>query len=354
VWLCSSRKVRIVPWADPFDREIGQNDPVGRFGMTKWLITVLLLAGCATDNPASAPSTSALGMPSVEPTAAPDDSTADAVASSPTPNGSLSPSATASTSQPTVAGSAMSALQLLAVKGRAPKTGYSREAFGPAWTDVDRNGCDTRNDILKRDLTGITMEGRCKVLTGTLKDPYSARTVFFVRGGASEVDIDHVVALSDAWQKGAQPWEFAKRVAFANDPLNLLATDASVNRAKSDSDSASWRPPDRSSWCAVAARQVAVKLKYELWVTSAERDALAQMLAPCPDQKLPDAGAQPTIASNVGVGPTAVEATPKGELDARYRTCAEAKANGLGPYTRGVHPEYDWYRDGDKDGIVCE
>jgi hypothetical protein len=349
----------------PAGRKIDQNDHVSRVAMTPWLIAVVLLASCAADDPTAGSetsTTSALATPATSQQAS--KGSASPLATSTEGAGTTqsaasvppSPSGSAGTPEPTAArqGSALSALALLPVKGRAPKTGYAREAFGPAWTDVDRNGCDTRNDILTRDLTGITMEGRCKVLTGTLRDPYSARTVFFVRGGTSEVDIDHVVALSDAWQKGAQPWEFAKRVAFANDPLNLLATDASVNRAKSDSDAASWRPPDRSSWCAVAARQVAVKLKYGLWVTSAERDALTQMLAPCPDQKLPDAGSQPTIASNVGVGPTAVLATPKDGLDARYRTCAEAKASGRGPYTRGVHPEYDWYRDGDKDGIVCE
>ncbi|MFE5733999.1 MULTISPECIES: HNH endonuclease family protein [unclassified Streptomyces] len=185
-------------------------------------------------------------------------------------------------------GTALAAVDTLAVKGRAPKKGYDREEFGRAWVDVDRNGCGTRDDILKRDLTGVRYtDGHCKVASGTLTDdPYTGTTVPYVRG-RSKVDIDHVVALSDAWQKGAQQWSAETRRRFANDPLNLLAVDAATNRRKSDGDAATWLPPNTGYRCTYVARQVAVKKKYGVWVTEGERDAMRRVLRDCPQQKLP-------------------------------------------------------------------
>ena len=184
---------------------------------------------------------------------------------------------------------ALAQLGTLAVKGRAPKTGYDRDLFGQRWADTDRNGCDTRNDVLRRDLTGVALKSGthgCVVLTGTLADPYSGTSISFVRGeGTSElVQIDHVVALSDAWQKGAQQWSASRRLAFANDPLNLLAVQGRLNAQKGDGDAATWLPPAKSYRCAYVARQVAVKAKYGAWVTAAERDAIARVLSTCPDQ----------------------------------------------------------------------
>lgn len=159
----------------------------------------------------------------------------------------------------------------LTVKGRAPKTGYTRGQFGQAWYDTDRNGCDTRNDILRRDLKNRQMKNDCKVLAGTPDpDPYTGTSVTFVYGGASEVDIDHLVALSDAWQKGAAMWPAGKRLALANDPLNLLAVGSSTNRSKGDGDAATWLPPNKAFRCTYVAKQVAVKGMYDLWVTAAE------------------------------------------------------------------------------------
>ena len=187
-------------------------------------------------------------------------------------------------------GSAAAALAGLAVKGRAPKTGYDRVGdFGQAWADVDRNGCDTRNDILDRDLADVARAGSCKVLTGVLVSPYTGATIHFVRGaGTSElVQIDHVVALSDAWQTGAQQLTPTKRRALANDPLNLLAVDGRSNTQKSDADAASWLPAQKSYRCAYVARQIAVKAKYTLWVTSAEKTAMLGVLSTCPGETLP-------------------------------------------------------------------
>jgi len=204
---------------------------------------------------------------------------------------SASTTTSASTTSPAKAGSALAALATLDVKGRAPRTGYDRALFGQAWADVDRNGCDTRNDILRRDLTNPAVKagtGGCLILSGTLKDPYTGIPIAFVRGQATsaEVQIDHVVALSDAWQKGAQQWSSETRRAFANDPLNLLAVDGPSNQRKSDGDAATWLPPDRAYRCAYVGRQIAVKATYRLWVTAAERAAVARVLDTCPGQPL--------------------------------------------------------------------
>jgi hypothetical protein len=195
--------------------------------------------------------------------------------------------------------SALALLGTLPVKGRAPKTGYSRDAFGQAWADTDRNGCDTRNETLRRDLADKSIQARtngCVVRSGKLApDPYTAQIIAFVRGGANEVAVDHVVALGDSWQTGAAVWPIRKRLAFANDPLNLLAVDASANRQKSDANAASWLPPNKAYRCAYVARQVAVKVRYQLWVIAAERDAMHRILLTCPTLVAPKATA-PTIA----------------------------------------------------------
>jgi hypothetical protein len=180
----------------------------------------------------------------------------------------------------------------LAVKGRAPKTGYDRDALFGDWADPDGNGCDARNDVLARDLTNKvfgTGRDRCLVLSGTLTDPYSGKKIDFMRGqGTSNlVPIDHVVAVSDAWQKGAFKWDAAKRINFYNDPLNLVATQRSLNSQKKDGDAATWLPPLKSYRCAYVAQQIAVKAKYGIWVTKAEKDAIVRILSACPKQLLP-------------------------------------------------------------------
>jgi len=187
---------------------------------------------------------------------------------------------------------ATAVLQTLPVKGRAPKTGYTRDQFGQAWADVDRNGCDTRNDILKRDLSAIIYKSgtrNCVVLSGTLLDRYSGESINFVRGNITsmEVQIDHVVALSNAWQTGAFKLTSEQRTALANDPLNLFAVKGSLNQQKSDGDAATWLPPLKSFRCAYVAQQIAVKAKYSLWVVPPEKAAMVSILAKCPGQKVP-------------------------------------------------------------------
>ena len=187
----------------------------------------------------------------------------------------------------------LAALNSLEVKGRAPMTGYEREEFGQAWSDdvtVDfgHNGCDTRNDILRRDLDPeslVLKEGThdCVALSGVLHDPYSGQDIEFQRGAQTSraVQIDHVVALADAWQKGAQQWSPEKRRNFANDPRNLLAVDGPLNQQKGAGDAATWLPPNKGFRCEYARRIVEVKATYGIWVTEAEKDALSRLLHAC-------------------------------------------------------------------------
>ena len=183
---------------------------------------------------------------------------------------------------------ALTVLNTLAVKGRAAKTGYTREQF-PHWSDLNRNGCDTRNEILNRDLTKVIFKAGtrdCKVISGSLIDPYSGKEITF-SGTKSTIDIDHVVALSNAWQTGAAYFDKTKRQLIANDPLNLLAVDSNLNRQKGDGDAATWLPPLKSYRCDYVARQIAVKAKYALWVTSPEKEAIVKILEKCVGQKIP-------------------------------------------------------------------
>ncbi len=184
--------------------------------------------------------------------------------------------------------SAIQALGQLAIKGRAPMTGYTRQRFGGEW--ASEGNCNMRDLILARDMTQvIDKPNTCEVETGTLNDPYTGKVINFQRGPSTSnaIQIDHVVAIGDAWQKGAQQISLASREQLYNDPLELLAVDGPTNMQKGDGDAATWLPPNKAYRCRYVARQIAVKLKYHLWVTSAEHDAMARILGSCPDQLLP-------------------------------------------------------------------
>jgi len=191
--------------------------------------------------------------------------------------------------KPKKVSAALAALDSLPIKGRAPKTGYSREMFADGWEYSF--GCDTRNRILRRDFVQYTYrsDSACIIELGVLEDPYTGQTINFQRGVRTslEVQIDHVVALSDAWQKGAQQLSSLERRQFYNDPLNLLAVSGRANSQKSDSDAASWLPSNKAFRCEFVARQLAVKLKYRLWATQAEHDTIGRILQQCPKQRLP-------------------------------------------------------------------
>ena len=197
-----------------------------------------------------------------------------------------------SPSQADSVASGLSIIEAQATKGRAAKTGYTRAQFGQTWADVDRNGCDTRNDILKRDLTATVFKENtrdCVVISGTLIDPFSGERINFVRGNVSsmEVQIDHVVPLSNAWQTGAFKLSMKERTAFANDPMNLLAVKGRLNSQKGDGDAATWLPPLKSYRCDYVLRQIAVKIRYKLWFTAPEKEAMIRILKSCPEKALP-------------------------------------------------------------------
>ena len=174
-------------------------------------------------------------------------------------------------------------LEKLEVKGRAPKTGYSREQFYDGWPNID--GCSLRQRIIKRELGDTAVLDGCNVVAGEYDEPYTGKhIVFHERSEVSEIQIDHVVALSDAWQKGAQRLSADERYAFATDALNLLAVDGGANKQKSDGDAATWLPANKKFRCQYVARQASVKYKYGLWVTQAEKDAIVRILANCPSE----------------------------------------------------------------------
>ncbi len=281
-------------------------------------------------SPSEPPSASAIPSPAATPALTP----------TPTPTPKRSPT---SSSAPAT-GSAAEALSALVVRGSAAKTGYDRDLFH--WrSDVDRNGCDTRNDVLRRDVRSALFEDGtrgCVVLSGTLQDPYSGAFLQMVRGGGDGIDVDHVVALGNAWVSGADRWSEEQRTRFGNDPLNLLAVSASQNRQKGDGDAATWVPASKAFRCAYVARQVAVKSRYALAVKPAERSAIERLLARCPGQPLP------TLAEV-----TPPEADPGALGSTSYANCDAARAAGAAPVHRG-DPGYASHLDRDGDGTGCD
>ena len=250
------------------------------------LATTVLLAGCASTPPSADVRTTPAARASTTPSAVPAPTTIPA----PTPTAEVEESASV-------------VLDRLSVKGRSSMTGYERVHFGQPWLDADRNGCDTRNDMLNAHLTHLIHKHGtrdCVVLSGDLADPYTSRSIHFVRGDGFLVDIDHVVPLGNVWVTGGATWDIKKRAAIANDPLNLEPVDASTNRQKGDGDAATWLPPNKDFRCAYVARQVAVKDKYGLWVTPPEKKAIARLLARCPDEHVPaDSGAPTSVTLNI-------------------------------------------------------
>lgn len=294
-----ARVARIaLPARGPRRRGIGRRTGIGpaAIGVGALLVVGVFMAGAAplAGDDASRPISSATEeSPNPPIVATPLPTAADSPEPAPEPSPVLAnpglPSpppaepAPASPANDAVTG-ALATLSTIPVKGRAPKTGYDRdEQFGSAWRDVDNNSCDTRNDILSRDLVDIVRDGACRVLTGVLVDPYSGQSIAFTRGvgTSSEVQIDHVVALLNAWETGAQQLTRDERVRFANDPRNLMAVAGRVNAQKGAGDAATWLPPQKSFRCTYVTMQIEVKVDYRLWVTAAERDAMVRVLAEC-------------------------------------------------------------------------
>lgn len=301
------------------------------------------------------------------PVASPTTSASSPAASTPPESAKPSePSIGSGEPNPSAPGTALAALDTLTVRDFGSNGDYKRALFGEAWDDVDKNGCDTRNDILARDIAGAKIDSKCLVQTGSFNDPYTGKVIAFDRskGGGGGVDIDHIIPLSLAWKTGASEWDASKRLSFANDPLNLLASDSSENRKKGDKDASQYLPPNTSFHCEYVARQVTVRAKYGTWVTPAEKKAIYTVLQTCPTQPLADAkglsipksdaAAPPAVAPAPAEAPApAPEAPAVGGNDPQFSSCTKAKAGGFGPYTK-ADPEYAWYKDGDGDGTVCE
>ena len=213
-------------------------------------------------------------------------------------------------SDPSAQQAALTLLDSIPVHWAASKSGYSREQFGKPWTDdVDdvefgHNHCDTRDDILRRDLSNVVPPKGCAVTSGVLHDPYTGRDIPFNRDEGTDVlvQIDHVVALLDAWQTGAQQWNQVKRTQLANDPLDLLAVDGKANRKKKASNVASWLPSNKDFRCEYVTRVVQVKAKYGLWMVQAEREEASRVLKTCSSQVLSSSGAPPSSGMSPSSG----------------------------------------------------
>jgi hypothetical protein len=184
---------------------------------------------------------------------------------------------------------AIEALSRLDVRAAASKSGYSRKKYSDGWAKVDT--CSMRDKILARDMTDVRYRSPtdCTVVSGVLRDPYTGKTIYFHRGPGTStmVQIDHVVAVSNAWQTGAQKLTKSQREQLYNDSLELIAVDGPANEQKGDGDAATWLPPNSDYDCRYVARQVAVKQKYHLWVTITEHAAMEKVLSTCPEQLLP-------------------------------------------------------------------
>ena len=184
---------------------------------------------------------------------------------------------------------ARATLDRLPVKGWDRNTDSRRYRFGEAWSDdvnveFGHNGCNTRDDILRRDLAELVVRpGTCYAQSGVLHDPYTGQTIAFTRGPdtSDAVQIDHLVSLSDAWYKGAREWDDQRRRDFANDPRNLLAVGAQANFDKAFRDATAWLPPNEAFRCEFVARQIDVKAAYGLWVSRNEKRAMEDVLARC-------------------------------------------------------------------------
>lgn len=338
-------------------------------------LAVGLLAGCASSTASTdpgpvpgtvttvpappSPSATPGGIPS--PTASRTPGSVTTVAAAP----SSSPGPSGSSEVPLRAvvppSSAFLALEDLPVAAAGTMSDYDRDALFGGWIDADGDCEDSRNEVLARDLSGVTSADGCRVDTGTLADPYTRTTIGFVRGVATshEVQVDHVVSLGNAWVTGARRLSPADRVALANDPLNLLAVDGPANGSKSDQDASGWLPPNRAFACELVAVQIAVKSRYSLWVTAPEKTAMAEVLSGCPDQQLPGGIPFGDIPGGTGTGPSPAgpaqvpQAPAPAPAEVHYANCTAARQAGAAPLLRG-ESGYRAALDRDGDGVACE
>lgn len=372
------------PWSDMHPSHTSPPRTRGR-ATAAWTITALALAlvtGCS-----SAPASTGTSPAPAEST------TTTAASPSSTPSEAATPTAEP-TVAPAVSSEALSALNQLKVAARGTMSDYDREGLFGGWIDADGDCEDTRQEILNRDLDNVVSTDGCTVDSGTLDpDPYTATTIEFVRGPAtsSDVQIDHVVSLGNAWITGARNLTQTQRVELANDPLNLLAVDGPTNQAKSDKPADQWLPPNVDFHCQFVAIQIAVKTKYDLWVTAPERAAMAEVLTNCEGQELPADAAygdidattpdlveqapapapvrqapepEPAPVAPAPVAPKPVAPAPVAPAPAPepaapaapaggFANCSAARAAGAAPLYVGS-PGYAPKLDRDGDGVACE
>ncbi len=270
-------------------------------------------------------------------------------------------------------------LDTLPIEERVPDLGIDSDPFGEGWADLDSDGCDTRNEILARDLTDAAFkEGTddCEVISGGLADPYMGTPLRLHNGTGvpSSIQVDHVVSLGDAWQKGGKHLTEDLRIEFANDPLNLLVVDGRASIQKRGRDAAAWLPANEAFRCDYVSTQVLVKAKYSLWVTQPERDAIADVLTSCIEQEEAEAARLAEEAEAARLAEEAEAARLAEEAEAArlaeeaeaahlaeeaalenvfYANCTEARAAGVTPIYEG-QPGYSLRLDRDRDGIACE
>ncbi len=230
--------------------------------------------------------------------------------------------------------------------------GYDRDYFRH-WIDSDGDGCNTRREVLiQESRVDPSISGNCQVF-GQWRSLFDGVTTT----DASSFDVDHMVPLKEAWDSGAYGWDTGTRTAFANDlgyAHSLIAVTASSNRSKSDRDPAQWLPPNQDFHCSYAFRWLSVKYRWSLSIDAAEALQLGRLAKGCAGQDLGSIPEKARVVAGSPPKPAGPIEPASGALDPRFGTCKEAIANGFGNYVKGVHPEYDWYRDGDKDGTVCE
>jgi hypothetical protein len=323
-------------------------------GRVIWFAALsLVLSGCSivSISPEAEPAVSP--TPQVTVTAEPSDSPEPTPSSAPTESSSVATvSKTAVPAQEAEQGSRFEfLLAALAIQSEYP-SGYDRDYFRH-WIDSDRDGCNTRREVLiQESRIDVSISGNCDV-SGQWLSLFDGVTTT----DPSSLDVDHMVPLKEAWDSGAYGWDSATRTAFANDlgyAHSLVAVTASSNRSKSDRDPAQWLPSNEAFLCSYTFRWMAVKYRWSLSIDRAEALQLGRLVSSCSGG---DHGEIPNRAS-IGAGSPPKPAGPiqkgDGTLDPRFSTCKEAIANGFGNYVKGVDPEYAWYRDGDKDGTVCE
>ncbi|KLU09350.1 hypothetical protein ABL57_12920 [Kocuria sp. SM24M-10] len=348
-------------------------------------MALALLTGCSSSVADPGADSAATGSTTTTPT----------TPSAPAGTASAPTEPTAATASAAASSEALTALNGLTVAARGTMSDYDREGLFGGWIDADGDCEDTRQEILNRDLDDVVSADGCTVDSGVLApDPYTATTIDFVRGPAtsSDVQIDHVVSLGNAWVTGARNLSPDERVELANDPLNLLAVDGPTNQAKSDKAADAWLPPNVDFRCEFVAIQIAVKAKYDLWVTAPEKTAMTEVLADCAGEELPTGAVLADIAATAPVEeapePAPVQEAPVQQVPepepvpaapepvapepepapvapapdpepaapaapAAFANCTEARAAGAAPLHVGS-PGYAPKLDRDGDGVACE